>query len=172
MPRLLLVRHADAGDRGAWVGEDRDRPLSLRGRAQARVLADQLAPLLTASLPTDERHQSLKGRAPASVRIRSSPAERCRATVAPLATVLGATVVHDTALVEGSPAAPLLARLDLLEGPEVWASHGDVIPALLLILAGRGVDLGHDPRCRKASTWVLEVSDATVTQARYLRPPD
>ena len=55
--------------------------------------------------------------------------------------------------------------------PTVWCSHGDVIPALLLLLAARGVDLGPDPSCRKASTWVLELAAGRVTAARHLPPP-
>ncbi len=39
---LLLIRHADAGDRKAWDGDDADRPLSDEGRRQASALADAL----------------------------------------------------------------------------------------------------------------------------------
>ena len=39
---LYIVRHADAGDRQAWPGDDADRPLSELGRRQARALADAL----------------------------------------------------------------------------------------------------------------------------------
>ncbi|MFW6010105.1 MAG: pantoate--beta-alanine ligase, partial [Actinomycetota bacterium] len=35
---LLLVRHADAGDRAAWTGDDRARPLSATGREQALAI--------------------------------------------------------------------------------------------------------------------------------------
>jgi hypothetical protein len=79
--------------------------------------------------------------------------------------------VIDDALVEGSDVGPLLARLPELAVPTVWASHGDVIPELLAALARRGVDLGDDPRCRKGSTWVLDVEAGAVTAARALAPP-
>jgi Histidine phosphatase superfamily (branch 1) len=36
--RLLLVRHADAGDKDRWQGPDRLRPLSLAGQAEAAGL--------------------------------------------------------------------------------------------------------------------------------------
>lgn len=35
---LYVVRHADAGDPMAWTGDDADRPLSKKGRRQARGL--------------------------------------------------------------------------------------------------------------------------------------
>lgn len=35
---LFLIRHADAGDRHQWEGDDADRPLTELGRNQARAL--------------------------------------------------------------------------------------------------------------------------------------
>lgn len=37
---LYLIRHADAGDRSAWSGDDADRPLSPLGHRQARTLGE------------------------------------------------------------------------------------------------------------------------------------
>lgn len=156
MSRLLLVRHAHAGDRGAWVGDDAVRPLSARGAAQATALAEVLAPLAVDP----------------AVAVTSSPALRCTATVEPLAVRLGTAVRVDDALGEGTDVATLLDRIALVAAPTVWCSHGDVIPALLLRLADRGLDLGPDPSCRKASTWVLELDAGRVTTARHLPPPD
>jgi broad specificity phosphatase PhoE len=156
MTRLLLVRHAHAGDRGSWVGDDGLRPLSDRGAGQAAALVGLLGPLVTGPDAT----------------VASSPALRCTATVAPLAARLGVDVAVDRTLGEGSAADALLDRIGGLVGPAVWCSHGDVIPALLLMLAERGVDLGPDPRCRKASTWVLELAGGRVGAARHLPPPD
>jgi len=42
---LYLLRHADAGDPLAWRGDDADRPLSAKGRRQARRMARWLADL-------------------------------------------------------------------------------------------------------------------------------
>ena len=39
---IHLVRHAHAGNRSAWRGDDRVRPLSAKGRAQADAIADAL----------------------------------------------------------------------------------------------------------------------------------
>lgn len=40
--RVLLVRHARAGDRGEWVGDDAHRPLDAKGRKQAKRLAKRV----------------------------------------------------------------------------------------------------------------------------------
>jgi phosphohistidine phosphatase len=42
---IYLLRHADAGDPGSWAGGDDERPLSKRGRKQARRLGRHLADL-------------------------------------------------------------------------------------------------------------------------------
>lgn len=39
---VYLLRHADAGDSATWVGDDADRPLSKKGRRQARRLGRHL----------------------------------------------------------------------------------------------------------------------------------
>jgi len=151
---LLLLRHASAGPRGSGP-TDLDRPLDARGDAQAVALADVLAPLL--------------GGDP---EVRTSPARRCRETVAPLAHRLGVAALVDEALVEGCDVRGLLARIEAgIVRPTLWASHGDVIPELLTMLARRGLDLGATPRFAKGSTWVLNVEDGAVRSARYLAPP-
>ncbi|MEA2687050.1 MAG: 8-oxo-(d)GTP phosphatase, partial [Actinomycetota bacterium] len=43
MSPLLVVRHAHAGDREAWVGPDERRPLTKKGRRQATGLVEVLA---------------------------------------------------------------------------------------------------------------------------------
>jgi phosphohistidine phosphatase SixA len=166
VPRLLLVRHAQAGARGQGR-RDLERELDDRGRAQAEALR---ALLLTLLIGAGARG-SAGASEPVEVEVRSSPARRCVDTVAPLAAALGTPVLLDEALVEGADAGPLSARIGELATPTVWSSHGDVIPELLMILGRRGVDLGDAPRCQKGSTWVLEVIGGEVTAARYLAPP-
>lgn len=39
---LLFIRHADAGDAATWAGDDAARPLSKKGRRQAKRLGDVL----------------------------------------------------------------------------------------------------------------------------------
>ena len=63
---LLVVRHADAGDKGSWEGPDVHRPLSPSGRRQAEGLVVRLE-----DYPVD--------------RILCSPTVRCHQTVQPLA---------------------------------------------------------------------------------------
>jgi phosphohistidine phosphatase len=43
--QLYLLRHADAGDPMVWAGDDADRPLSAKGKRQARRLGSMLAEL-------------------------------------------------------------------------------------------------------------------------------
>jgi phosphohistidine phosphatase SixA len=155
--RLLLVRHARAGDRGHGPS-DLERPLDERGVAQAAALPQLLGPLLDAAGGT-------------AVDVHSSPALRCVQTVAPLGAALGVDVVLDDALLEGCDIRVLRERIATLARPSVWSSHGDVIPGLLMLLAHRGLDLGDDPRCRKGSTWAIDVEDGEPVRARYLPPP-
>jgi 8-oxo-dGTP diphosphatase len=63
---LLVVRHADAGDKGSWKGPDSLRPLSPAGCRQAEGLVFRLE-----DYPVD--------------RILSGPTRRCQQTVQPLA---------------------------------------------------------------------------------------
>jgi phosphohistidine phosphatase SixA len=177
VPTLLLVRHADAGDRGVGAA-DVLRPLSVRGQRQALALVELLAPLV-ANVAHPVRPEGAREDPPpaapaarTTVAVRSSPAVRCLDTVAPLATALSTHVERDDELFEGTDVSRLLDRALALTTSEVWASHGDVIPELLRLVALRGVDLGPAPSCRKASTWLLEVHDGAVTTARGLAPPD
>lgn len=147
---VFLVRHGDARARDRWVGDDRLRPLTGKGRDQARGLV----PLL-AEWRID--------------RIVSSPAVRCEQTVEPLATERGLEVVRDPVLWEGSALAPVRRLLDDLEHAAI-CSHGDLIPDLLNHLIAEGMEaVGRD--CKKGSTWVLDRDGAGFARATYLPPP-
>jgi 8-oxo-(d)GTP phosphatase len=104
---VILLRHASAGKREEWSGDDRLRPLDKRGRAQAEALADLL-------------------RARGVQRVVSSPYVRCTQTVAPL----GLEIVPDERLAEGAPVEMTLALLRELDDA-VACTHGDVIDAVL-----------------------------------------
>jgi 8-oxo-dGTP diphosphatase len=108
---VLLLRHASAGDRSAWDGDDRLRPLDERGRQQAQALRDRL-------------------RDRAIARIVSSPFLRCVETVEPLADALGLEVETDARLAEGTPPERVLSLLEELDGG-LACTHGDVIEAVL-----------------------------------------
>lgn len=150
---VYLVRHAHAGNRSAWIGDDRDRPLSDKGRAQALLLAQRLAPL-------------------APTAILSSPYLRCVQTLEPLAHALGHEVTHEVRLQEDSPLELSLAALEDAPDGAVLCSHGDVIPDAVNGLIRRGMELGEAPRAlRKASTFVLHRVNGLYTHAEYWEPP-
>lgn len=154
--RVLLVRHAHAGVRGTWPGDDLDRELSGRGRAQADALVDTW------------REDGIAA-------IHSSRAARCVLTVQPLADALGLTVAEAPQLLEGVSPAETLAWLESLEdeGRTVVAcSHGDVIGGVLERLDRRGTELEGGLRWRKASTWELTVEDGLVVHGRRHPPPE
>jgi 8-oxo-dGTP diphosphatase len=118
----VLVRHASAGDRHEWEGDDRLRPLDARGRSQAAALVELLRPFVVR-------------------RVVSSPYLRCVETVEPLAHALGLPVERDDRLAEGAGRAAL-PLLD--EDGAVHCTHGDVVAALLgqALKKGAAVVLG------------------------------
>lgn len=153
---LYLVRHAKAGDRSTWDGDDRKRPLSKKGHAQASRLATSLHPLVT---PHRE------------ARLVSSPYVRCTQTLEPLALLLGRPVTRDSALAEGYDRDGALALLVALPVGSVLCSHGDVIPDVMSALERRGAVFTNEPDWRKATCWVLERRDGDVVQATCWPPP-
>jgi 8-oxo-(d)GTP phosphatase len=155
---LLLVRHAKAGNRLQWDGDDDLRPLSGSGREQAR----QLAGLLALFGPDH---------------VLSAPPLRCRETVAPLAATLGAEVSDEPLLGEegywSDPAAGLARLRELAGAPGVTVvcSQGGVIPDVVAALAEAsphrvGIDRDDVP-CRKASTWVLAFAGPDLSTADH-----
>lgn len=134
---LLLVRHADAGDRAAWTGDDRQRPLSATGRRQSDALA-----ALHRDRPLD--------------RVLSSPARRCVDTVEPIAEERGLIIEEEDALAEGA-SFDLTDRLlrRVADEDVLLCSHGDILAAIVTTLRRRGA-LRDPPSWRKASTWVIE----------------
>lgn len=153
--RILLVRHAHAGIRGTWPGDDLERELSDRGRAQADAIA------------------KLWGDIDVAV-VHSSRAVRCVDTVRPLADRLGLQVHEREQLLEGATPAEALAWLEGLEprrGAAVACSHGDVIGGIMERLDARGTDLDGGLEWPKGSTWELEVADGLVVRGRLHPPP-
>lgn len=109
----VLLRHAAAGGREDWDGDDFHRPLNGKGRRQAAELVEVLRPLGVR-------------------RVVSSPYVRCVETVRPLAVALELPVEPDDRLAEGAGAG----AIELLrEDGVVCCTHGDVAEALL----GRGL---------------------------------
>ncbi|MDQ6782507.1 MAG: histidine phosphatase family protein [Actinomycetota bacterium] len=152
---VLLVRHAHAGTRAAWRGDDQFRPLSSKGAAQAGALARVIAPFGPTSIVT-------------------SPLVRCLQTVAPLAATTGIRVATSERLVPqaGEAAVTLLADVGSGGGPVVVCTHGEVIADLHAYLTGHdGVHFGAHPAWPKASIWLLTCTSRRFTKARYVPPP-
>lgn len=149
---LLLIRHADAGSRRDWQGEDLDRVLSKKGRRQAEAL-----------IPVVEKY--------APVRLLASPYRRCRETLQPAAAALDLPVEVFDDLSEGRSAAALQFIRSLAGEDVAICTHGDVIPDVLTALADEDrLDLGPEPRQAKGSVWVLEPSGERFVGAEYLVP--
>ncbi|MGO1973036.1 MAG: NUDIX hydrolase [Propionibacteriaceae bacterium] len=119
---VLLVRHAKAMDRKNWKGRDPSRPVSARGRRQAR----QLVPLLGAyGVET----------------LVSSSSNRCVSTLLPYATRHGLTIDRHTILTEeegthgGDSVTALVeaVRARAVESgtPAVICCHRPVLPHIL-----------------------------------------
>jgi 8-oxo-dGTP diphosphatase len=104
---VVLLRHASAGKRSDWDGDDRLRPLDERGRAQAEALRDVLL-------------------ARGVTRVLSSPYVRCTETVAPLEL----DIELDERLAEGALRPATVALLAGLDNA-VACTHGDVIENVL-----------------------------------------
>lgn len=151
---LYVARHAHAGQRSAWTGDDRTRPLSERGRSQADGLAADLVPC-------------------APARLLSSPAVRCVQTLEPLATKIGVPVEQDDRLFEGASRREVAQLLDeVTDLDAALSSHGDVIPILLDLLVERGMQPERGLVWQKASLWIVERRDGAWGVGRYLAPPD
>jgi phosphohistidine phosphatase SixA len=104
---VVLLRHASAGDRDHWQGDDRLRPLDKKGRKQAEELAPQL-------------------RALGVKRAVSSPFVRCVQTLEPL----GLPIETDDRLAEGATRHEVHELLESLEDA-VACTHGDIVELVL-----------------------------------------
>ena len=153
---LYLVRHAKAGSRSEWRGDDRLRPLSKPGFAQSAAIADLLTPLCEGG------------------RLVSSPFLRCVQTLEPLAAALGTTVELDERLAEDHGFEGVLDLLETLPDGSALSSHGDVIPETISALARRGSEIVGEPDWRKGSIWVLTrepQSGGEIVSAAAWPPP-
>ena len=150
--KLHLVRHARAAKRAQWAGPPLLRPLCDTGRAQAHALGKSLA-------------------ASGIERIVSSPALRCRQTLAPLAHALGIAVEIDERLGEGSDEAKLFEAIASMRDRAIaLCTHGETIGAVLERYRAEGLAIEDEPRCEKGSHWVLEGRGARPSTIRYVPP--
>ena len=153
MSQLYLVRHAKAGERRLWTGDDTLRPLSKKGWKQSELLAQRLAKLSPGLLC-------------------SSPYVRCVQTLEPLAKRLGVTIETDQRLGDGESVEPVFELLAEAPDHSVLSSHGDMIPATLMALEDLGAKLRTPPDWRKASVWVLDRNkNGRIVRATVWPPP-
>jgi 8-oxo-(d)GTP phosphatase len=148
---ILLVRHGHAGRRSAYKGDDRTRPLSKRGAAQARALV----PLLTAHRPQ---------------RILSSPYVRCYTTVQPTAEVLGLPVESIEELAEGHGEETIRLMERMAGEAAVLCTHGDVAQAVLEALGGSNAGESPLRRLQKGDVWVIQSTGSRLAIVDHLRP--
>jgi 8-oxo-(d)GTP phosphatase len=109
---ILLIRHASAGERSEWEGDDRLRPLDDRGRRQAAALVELLA-----GYELD--------------RLISSPYDRCVQTVEPLAAARGLGIEQREELSDELQEVAGVAFVRTLEGTPAICCHGELAPALI-----------------------------------------
>jgi broad specificity phosphatase PhoE len=150
---LLLVRHGHAGRRSAFKGDDRLRPLSKRGAAQAVVLV----PILSRYRPQ---------------RILSSPYLRCRETVEPTAEALSLPVETLDELAEGNGAAAERLIRRMAGQSAVLCTHGDVATAVLEWLVAEGGARPDQERLQKGDAWVIDSAGSSPAIVEHIRLSD
>jgi 8-oxo-dGTP diphosphatase len=138
-----LVRHAHAGKRGQFDGQDALRPIDRQGSAEA----ERLGTVLSLVSPR---------------RLFAATPLRCKQTLEPLAARLSLPIVADGAFAEpdDSSGVPAKAKLaadrmsELRDGPRAAVcSQGKVIPSMLALLAGAGEPGPY--KTPKGTGWIL-----------------
>jgi len=150
---LVVVRHADAGDKREWQGSDTLRPLSPAGLREAEGLVIRLE-----DYPVE--------------RILSSPTLRCRETVEPLARDRFLQIEPVEELGVDSGLARMLAMFwDRGLHDAVLCTHGETIGQLLMHLAADGL-VAEDPLVwPKGSAWLLQRTNGwRQVRGRFLAP--
>jgi len=151
---LHLLRHATAGDRDAWNGEDRSRPLTKKGVRQAGAFAEHFAGM-------------------GIERVITSPYLRCVQSVEPLADLIGAEIEVSEALSEGPNIDAAYELADSLVGQNsVLCTHGDVIPAVINRMMWAGLSIESRFYCSKGSIWQIEVLGGRFSTGHYIPPPE
>lgn len=149
---IYLVRHAKAGERRVWKGDDVDRPLSKKGWRQSNAIARRLS----------RKHITA---------LYASPYVRCMQTLEPLGEILGLDVREEKRLFEDEPFEPVLDLLNEVEDGAVLCTHGDIIPAVINALGRRGMAAETPANWGKASVWVLRRKGDKITNGKVWPPP-
>jgi 8-oxo-dGTP diphosphatase len=153
MSVFYFVRHAKAGSRSHWQGDDRLRPVGKKGAKQAEALIDVFKPFKISA-------------------IYSSPYLRCVQTVEPLARDRDLQVQEADALAEGRG---VRGAFEFMSDPKlddvVLSTHGDVVWELVEDLVRRRVIKPGEGGYEKGSTWVVEVRDGKPVRALFIPAP-
>ncbi|AZG43494.1 NUDIX hydrolase [Gordonia insulae] len=156
---LLLVRHAHAGRRSRYKGDDRLRPLDRLGRQQARELAGLL---------------EIFG----AERLHAADRVRCEQTLAPLADKLAVRIVAETSLAEEEYRFdPTVAHQRIQEiasdtsAIHAVCSQGKVIPPLMQWWAQHDDLTLPAKRNRKGSVWVVSTMNGRLVAADHIDSP-
>ncbi len=149
---IYFVRHAKAGERRVWDGDDVDRPLSKTGWKQSSAVARRLARKDITAL-------------------YASPYVRCMQTLEPLGDLTGLKVRAEKRLFEDEPFEPVLDLLNEVEDGAVLCSHGDIIPAVIKALVRRGMEVETPADWSKASVWVLRRKGSRITKGKVWPAP-
>lgn len=126
MLKLYFYRHGDAGDKSAWKGDDRDRPLSELGRLEIEGVAAHLAEM-------DFKPDA----------IVTSPLARAAQTADALAIALGVPATIDERLAPGFDTAGLVALLENHTGERriVLVGHDPSFSSVIEDLTGARIHL-------------------------------
>jgi 8-oxo-dGTP pyrophosphatase MutT (NUDIX family)/phosphohistidine phosphatase SixA len=159
---VLVVRHATAGSKSRYRGDDRDRPLDKHGRAQAESLVALLLAFGADKLYAADR-------------------TRCMQTIEPLAQELDKAIHPEPALTEEVYAADkkaarrrvleIAAKADAAGHTPVICTQGKVIPDLIQWWCDRDGVRPDKSRNRKGSTWVLSLAAGRLVAADHIGSP-
>lgn len=152
---VLVVRHGTAGIKSRYKGDDRNRPLDKRGRAQAESLVGQLMAFGATDIYAADR-------------------ARCVQTVEPLAQELGVQISIESSLTEEAyasdpqPAYDRILDIAASSSTPVICTQGKVIPHLREWWCTRDGLCPSEWGNRKGSTSVLSFSRGRLIAVDYI----
>ena len=153
-PTRVLVRHADAGRREAWAGDDGLRELTRIGHKQADDLAVRIG-----GMPI--------------LRVLSSPALRCQQTVTPLANELSIRVELCSLLGPDADPDRLLRFLQAAETENaVVCTHRETLIGLFdRLMPGGPAEVAGAAPMAMAAAWILQGGAGGPHRLRHLHRP-
>ncbi|GAB3666627.1 NUDIX hydrolase [Actinocorallia lasiicapitis] len=152
---VIVLRHASAGEKRFWPGNDLLRPLDPRGRWEAQ----ELASLLSAYAP---------------LRLLSSTTQRCVETLLPFSA--DASITTDPHYTVGSSwISDAIPRFRTeLRAPHdglLLCTHGELIPALVAALCALyDAKEPEDPSLRKSAFWAFHLTPETLVSLEHHSP--